>query len=48
MLFHVIDVDMYGSGLLLQTSQHNILIDLAYETGTNKIVDYLKYLGVST
>lgn len=48
MLFHVIDVDMYGSGLLLQTSQHNILIDLAYETGTDKIVNYLKYLGVST
>lgn len=48
MLFHVINVDMYGSGLLLQTDQHNILIDLAYETGTNKIVNYLKSLSVTT
>lgn len=46
LLLHILDVDMRGSGILLQTQQHNILIDLAFETGTNKIIEYLTKLGV--
>lgn len=46
--FHVIDVDMCGSGLLLQTPTHNILIDLAFESGTNKLINYLTSIGIDT
>lgn len=48
MLLHIINIDMDGSGLLIQTDQHNILVDLGYEDGTDMIVNYLKRLDVST
>ena len=46
LLLHVIDVDMAGSGLLLQSPTHNILIDLAYREGTTKLENYLHNKGV--
>lgn len=45
--FHVIDVNMYGSALLLEDGSTHILIDLAFETGTDKLELYLKKLGIT-
>lgn len=44
---HVIDVDMSGSALLLESPTHTILIDLAYRDGTNKLEDYLHNKGIT-